>query len=93
MDKFRFWDREGHAHAPASCGYDGKRFLQAACVAPIGGGGHCDREVVDVGDHEAFGDRCVEWGDVEKEEEGGDRGPLGGADGNWDGEVGRALED
>jgi len=35
----------------------------------------------------------VERGDVEEEEEGGDGGPLGGADGNWGGEVGGSLED
>jgi len=34
----------------------------------------------------------MKGGDVEKEEEGGDGGPLGGADGNSGGKVGGALE-
>jgi len=58
----------------------------------MGGGGHRDQEVVDVGYHKAPRYRHVEGGYVEKKKEEGDGGPLGGGDGNWGGKVGGALE-
>jgi len=55
VDEFGFGDQEGHAYVSAPRGYVGEEPLQAAYVAPIGGGGHRDGEVVNVTDHEALG--------------------------------------
>jgi len=66
--------------------------LYAAYVAPVGGGGHRDREVVNVRDHEASGHGHVQGGDIEQEEKGGDGGTLRRAHRNRGGDVGGALE-
>jgi len=50
-------------------------------------------EIVYVGEHDSLLDRYGQWGNVNKEEEGGNWEALGGADRDWGWEVGRTLED
>jgi len=64
MDDLSFRDREGHAYAPAPCGNCVEKTLQSAHVAPVGRGGYCDREIVDVRDHEPFGNCQVKGGNI-----------------------------
>jgi len=59
----------------------------------VGVRGHRDGKVTDVGEHNASRYGGVEGGDIKKEEEGGDRGPLWGTHRDWWREVGGALED
>jgi len=51
--------------------------LKEANVGSIGGGGHRDSKVVDVGDDKCPGNSQVEGGDVYDEQKGGDGGSLG----------------
>jgi len=51
--------------------------LNESNVGSVGGGGHRDCEVVDVGDDKCPGDFQVEGGYVYDEQKGGDRGSLG----------------
>ena len=92
MDEFGFGDRERHPNIPAFCCYGGEEILEVVYVASVGGGGHPDREVVNVRDHEASGYGHVQGGDVVQEEKGGDGGPLRGDNRNRGGNVGGALE-
>ena len=51
--------------------------LKEAHVCPVGGGCHCDGEIIHIGDDEAPGDTLVEGCDVCNEEERGDGRALG----------------
>ena len=51
VDEFGFWDREAHTEILAPPGDGSAESSQFADVASVGRGGHTDREVVDVGDH------------------------------------------
>jgi len=57
MDELSFWDREGHAYVPASCGDCTEKTLQPADVAPVGRRGHHDGGIVDVRDDKPSRDR------------------------------------
>jgi len=87
-----FWDREGHAYAPALRSDRVKQSLQFADVASVGQGGYCDRKIVDGREHKPFGDRHVQGGNIYQEKQGGDWGPLGGAHQDRRGEVGGSLK-
>jgi len=92
MNEFSLWDREGDAHVPAPCGDCNEELLQFADVASVGRGGHGDRKVVDIGDHESFGNRHMQGRNIQEEKQGGDRGPLRSANRDRGGEVGGSLE-
>jgi len=59
VDEFSFGDQEGHVYVPAPCGDCVKESLQFADVAPVGGRGYCDRDLVDVRDDKSSRDRHV----------------------------------
>ena len=47
--------------------------LEELDVPSVGGGCHCDHEVVNVGEYQSSGDGGVEGGDVDNKQEGRDR--------------------
>ena len=56
--------------------------LKELNVPPVGGGCHCDRKVINVGENQSPGDGGVERGEINNEQEGGDRGALRGTHGD-----------
>ena len=83
MDKFSLGDGEADTQSGPFGLQRRVSFLQYLYVPAVGR--RCNRETegVNVGEGEALGDLRVETGDVNDEEEGGDRGPLGGTHRDW----------
>jgi len=92
MDELSFWDQEGHAYVPPPCGDCIEETLQPADVAPVGRRGYCDREVVDLRNHEPFRDRHVKGRNIYEKTQRGDWGPLWGAYRDRGGGVRGSLE-
>ena len=67
--------------------------LEELDVPSVGGGGHRDHEVVNVGENQALGDGGVEGGVVDDKQEGRDRRALRGAHGDWSELSRRALKE
>jgi len=66
--------------------------LKEADIGPLGGRGHCDGKVVNVGDNKSRGDFQVEGGDVYDKQKGGDGGSFSGPDRNWSEKAGGPLK-
>ena len=79
VDEFSFWDGERDVKLQGSSGDTREEALQALYVGPVRRRCHCEGEVIHVRDHDACWDVEVEGGDINKKEEGGQRGALGGS--------------
>ena len=67
--------------------------LEELNVPPVGGGCYCDHQVINVGENQALRDEGVEGGDVDNEQDGGDRGTLWGTHSNRSELFQRSLEE
>jgi len=91
VDKLRFGDREADTQPGPSGLQPGVLPLQDLDVAPIGGRGRGQTEVVHVGEREALGDLWVEAGNVNDKQKRGDWGALGRAHRDRGEHLGRSL--
>jgi len=76
VDQFGFWNGEGDVNREGLSLERGEGFLKEANFGSVGGRGHCNSKVVDIGDNKRPGDLQVEGGDVYNEQKWGDRGAL-----------------
>jgi len=83
MYQFSFRDRKGDAQAGRLPFKLVEEILEPSDVATIGEGSHCEGEVGHIRDHQTPRDPEVQWRNVEKKEERGDWGALGGSDVDW----------
>jgi len=79
---YEFCLEDGKGYAKTYCpGLDRpEQFLQSADVPSVEEGGGSQGEVVHVGKHQPYRDPEVEGRNINKEEQRGDRGALGGLD-------------
>jgi len=78
-----FCDRKGDAKAGRLPLKPVEEILEPSDVATVGEGGHCEGQVVHIGNHQTPRDAEVQLRNVEKKEEWGDRRALGASDVDW----------
>ena len=65
--------------------------LEKLDISTVGREGHSDDKVVYIGEDRSLIYHWVEWGDIDDEQQRRDAGALGGANGHWGEDLGRAL--
>ena len=76
VDQFGFEDGEDHLNAGGLALDMSSIMLKALAVSPVGGGSDRNREVVDVREYEALGERKVKGGNIYNKQQGRDGGAL-----------------
>ena len=82
VDELSLGDREGKAFWDRNAAEGAVVTLKELNVPPVGGGRHCDHEIINVGENQSPGDGGVERRNINNKQEGGDRGALGGTHGD-----------
>jgi len=84
VDEFCLRNGEGKIHGCRNTAKGAEVALEELNVASVGGGGgDRDHQIVNVGDHNAFGDHRVKRGNINDEKGRGDEGALGATDRDW----------